>query len=174
MREVLPEGFVKVPESAEKVFTGKIFDVYQWAQKLFDGSMETFEMLKRPDTVVIIAKDAGKIAVLRQRQPGQEEEYSLPGGRVNPEDKSEEDAARRELLEETGLAFANFRLLKVEQPYKKIDWLIYTFIAEGFVAEHLLKLDPGEDIELRWLDYDEVAALNAEHIDLDLVRQQLF
>ncbi len=38
---------MKIPPNAKRVFKGIIFDVYQWQQKMFDGSKETFEMLKR-------------------------------------------------------------------------------------------------------------------------------
>lgn len=37
---------MKLPPQAKKVFTGQIFDVYQWEQEMYDGSFETFEMLK--------------------------------------------------------------------------------------------------------------------------------
>lgn len=53
MKKVIPDNAVLVPDAAQHVFEGMIFDVYQWPQKLFDGSEHTFEMLKRPDTVVV-------------------------------------------------------------------------------------------------------------------------
>ena len=43
-----------IPKDARCVFKGVIFEVWQWEQKMFDGSMATFERIKRPDTVVII------------------------------------------------------------------------------------------------------------------------
>lgn len=44
----------KIPSHAVKVFSGVIFDVYQWQQELFNGETATFEALRRPSTVVII------------------------------------------------------------------------------------------------------------------------
>lgn len=38
-----------IPPNAQRVFSGKIFDVYQWPQPLFDGSIATFEVAKRLD-----------------------------------------------------------------------------------------------------------------------------
>lgn len=55
---------MKIPSEATKVFDGVIFDVYQWQQKMFDGSIETFEMLKRVSTVGIIAIKDDKLALL--------------------------------------------------------------------------------------------------------------
>ena len=54
MREYIPQKAKLIPKQAECKFRGELFDVYQWPQKLFDGSMSTFEMLKRDDTVVIV------------------------------------------------------------------------------------------------------------------------
>lgn len=52
---------MKIPINARRVFKGIIFDVYQWEQKMFDGNFKTFEMLKRPNTVEIIAIRDNKI-----------------------------------------------------------------------------------------------------------------
>ena len=43
----LPAGAHLIPPEAKCVFRGKIFDVYQWPQRLYDGSTATFEMLRR-------------------------------------------------------------------------------------------------------------------------------
>jgi len=43
---------MKLTSQAQRVFKGIIFDVYQWKQKMFDGSQGIFEMLKRPDTAL--------------------------------------------------------------------------------------------------------------------------
>lgn len=134
------------------VFAGEIFSVYQWPQKLFDGSMATFEMLKRPDTVQIVAiretAEGPKVIFTRQRQPRKDWFYDYPGGRVDKEDKNELAAAKRELLEETGYAFRNWKLIRVNQPFSKIDWLVYTFVATDFEGKAEQRLDGGEDIEV--------------------------
>ena len=49
---VLPKGARLIPPEADRVFRGEIYEVYQWPQKMPDGSVETFEMLRRPDTVM--------------------------------------------------------------------------------------------------------------------------
>jgi ADP-ribose pyrophosphatase len=45
---------VKIPPHASKVFSGIIFDVYQWDQQLFNGKIATFEALTRSSTVIVI------------------------------------------------------------------------------------------------------------------------
>ena len=57
----------KLPKNARRVFKGEIFEVWQWPQKMYDGSTETFEMLKRPDTTQVIATVGDKIALLIQK-----------------------------------------------------------------------------------------------------------
>ena len=66
MQKVIPETAVLVPSQAEKVFTGQIFDVYQWQQTLFDNSQAMFEMLKRPDTVFTICIVDGRIVIIER------------------------------------------------------------------------------------------------------------
>lgn len=179
MRKFIPEKVRLIPKEATKVFEGRIYDVYQWPQKLFDGSTETFEMLSRADTVKIIVLvnekelkslqnikneqmfmndsdqeadnlscDRRKIIITHQTQPRKDWFYDYPGGRVDAEDESELEAAKRELREETGLVFKNWKLVEVNQPFSKIDWLVYTFVASELAAQTQQELDAGEKIEV--------------------------
>ena len=145
---------MKVPKEAKRVFKGNIFDVYQWPQKMFDGSEETFEVLKRPDTVEVIAVKDGKICVSIQSQPNKLNFYSLFGGRA---EEGEEPivTARRELLEESGMTSDSWELHKSYMPVHKIDWTIYTYIAKDCKKSSSVKLDPGEKIESKELNFDE-------------------
>lgn len=188
MRRFVPENVKLIPEEAEKVFQGKIWTVYQWPQKMFDGSFETFEMLRRADTVKIIpvvtaaeARELGfatevtddgggengiadmngemRLIVTKQEQPRKDCFYDYPGGRMDEEDADELAAAKRELLEETGLSFRNWKLIKVEQPFSKIDWLVYTFLATGLEGHVSQNLDAGEKIEVEATSFEEVRRL---------------
>src|SRR3989344_2203505 len=112
-----------IPESAKRVFEGKIFDVYQWEQELFDGTKETFEKISRPDTVVVIPILSDKrILLLHDEQPDRKPVLTAPSGRIE-ENEMPEETAKRELLEETGyevkelVSFFNF------QPLNKMDWI---------------------------------------------------
>lgn len=174
MRKFVPKTAKLIPEEAEKVFQGKIYGVYQWPQKMFDGSFETFEMLRRPDTVKIIPivtaeearrlgfaaeDDEKRLIVTRQEQPRKDCFYDYPGGRMDETDADELSAAKRELLEETGLSFRNWKLVQVEQPFNKIDWLVYTFVATGLLERTEQKLDAGEKIEVMAMSFAEVKRL---------------
>lgn len=161
-RKYVPNKIKTIPESAEKVFTGKIFDVYQWQQEMFDGTFDTFEMLKRPDTVNTVAIIDDKIVVTRQRQPRKDWFYSLPGGRADEEDEDELAAAKREMLEESGMSFANWKLVAVKQEYNKIDWLIYTFVATDLISKEEINPDAGEEIQVIEMSFDEVKELSRQ------------
>lgn len=149
-----------MPDSAERVFKGEIFDVYQWPQTMFDGSSATFEMLKRPDTVVAICLVNDCILVLDDEQPHTGSRKSFPSGRVEPTDPSTLVAAQREVLEETGYAFKNWRLLKVQQPHLKIEWFVYLWLAwEPAGEKRAATPDIGEKLSLHDLTFDEVKTL---------------
>ena len=93
----------KLPENAKCVYKGKLFDIYNWEQEMFDGSFETFEAVKRCDSVQVIAVTPNKkLIITKEAQPYVGNFLSIPGGRV---DKGEghEEAAKRELIEETGI-----------------------------------------------------------------------
>ena len=52
LRRPLPEQ--RIPDDAVKVFSGKIFNTYQWPQRLYDGTETIFEAIRRPDSVNIL------------------------------------------------------------------------------------------------------------------------
>ncbi|MFA5130328.1 MAG: NUDIX hydrolase [Patescibacteria group bacterium] len=168
-----------IPPHAKCVFHGVIFDVYQWEQKMFDGTVQTFEKLKRADTVIIYpVLDDGRILLTEQEQPGKLSFLGAAGGRV---DEGEDilEAAKRELLEETGYTAKEFTLWKAEQPTGKIEWVIYSFIAKGLTKAAEQTLDAGEKISLKPVTFDEFLALSQDDrfaekdVVLELLRASL-
>lgn len=159
MREYIPSDALLIPSNAKLAFSGKIFDVYQWPQKLFDGTTETFEMLRRKDTVKTIAIKDDKIVITHQKQPRKTWFYDVPGGRNDVPEENELAAAQRELREETGMSFRTWRLVEVHQPLMKIDWLVYTFLATDFDSQIAQDLDGGELIEVQAVSFDELKSL---------------
>jgi ADP-ribose pyrophosphatase len=161
-----PKSEQPIPEHAKCVFKGEIFDVYQWEQKMFDGSTAIFEKVKRPDTVIVFpVLENGKILLTKQEQPGGRRPFiGAAGGRVN---KDEEilAAAKRELLEETGCTAEEFVLWKSLQPQIKIEWAVYVFIGKGAKKVAGLSLDAGEKIETVEVTFDEF---------MDMARQDNF
>ncbi len=162
MSRIVPKDTVTIPTDAEKVFEGMIYEVYQWQQKMFDGSYHTFEMLKRPDTIKVIAIKDNKVVITEQEQPGLPPFIDVPGGRHDVDGESELAAAQREMLEETGMTFGNWRLIGIHQPFTKIDWLVYTFLATDFINQVPQQLDAGEKITTVLMDFEEVKRQTAQ------------
>jgi len=159
MTKPLPDKAKLIPTQAKKVFEGEIHDVFHWQQKMYDGSHARFEMLRRPDTVYILAiNDEEKVALLTQEQPDREEHFSLPAGRVDPgEDVL--SAAKRELVEETGLVMHDWSLKSVSQPHTKFEWFSYFFVARNVTDTKQQTLDNGEKISWKFVEYSKIVNL---------------
>lgn len=159
MRTTLPSNAKLVPKDAKLVFKGIIYDTYHWRQEMFDGSLATFEMLKRPDTVKVLAVKDDKVVLLKQEQPGHRSFLDVPGGRHDDPSETELEAAQRELAEETGLTFQSWRLLDVTQPNPKIEWFLYTFLAAEFDKIVPRQLDSGEKIDVQCINFADFKRL---------------
>jgi ADP-ribose pyrophosphatase len=159
MKKIVPADAKLLPEIAKRVFQGVIFDVYQWPQQMFDGTEETFEMLRRPDTVIVVGVQGDDVLTIEDEQPHTGKKLSFPGGRVDDTDADILSAAKREMLEETGFEFNSWNLVKVFQPHFKFEWFIYIFVATDGKRTAEPHLDAGEKISVRQLPYAEVKKL---------------
>ena len=157
-----PQSRQPIPPNAKKVFKGEVFDVYQWKQKLFDGTYATFEKIKRADGVNVIPVTAeGKIILGRQAQPGEKPFIGVLGGAMD-EGETPLETAKRELLEESGYKATKWTLWDAVQLYSKSEWAIYTFIARGCQKVQAQTLEPGERIKLLYVSFDEYLDIIAQ------------
>lgn len=153
-----------IPPQAKKVFTGQIFDVYQWEQTMFDGSTETFEMLQRPNMVQILTVVEDKILVIQEEQPNMPQVTSIPGGRQDAEDATPLEAAKRELEEETGYTSTEWSELFLWEPHRKIAMKQYCFLAKHATQTGVQQLDPGERISSTIISFEEFITLASSNI----------
>lgn len=130
------------------VFKGILFEVWQWEQTLFDGTKAVFEGLRRPDSVLIlpVLRD-GRVILAKEKQPGMSQMLRALGGRIEPGELPEE-AARRELFEESGYKAKELRFWDAWQPLNKVDWAVYLYVAHGLSTPSRMSLDPGELVAL--------------------------
>ncbi len=150
----------RIPSHAHKVFTGKIFDVWQWEQEQFDGSTKTFESVARPDTAQVIATtEDDRLLVLHQEQPGRPPFLCVAGGVVEKNmDPLEE--AKRELLEETGYASDDWTLWQTFQPHYKTVFTAYYYIARRCRKVQDPQPDSGERITVESVSFDDFLRLS--------------
>ncbi len=146
----------KIPDDAKVVFSGKIWGIYHWKEKLPNGSEEIFEGIKRKSTVRIIAVSNKKIIFAKEYEPNGTSFYNLLGGRI---ENGEEplSAAKRELLEESGFSSENWQLLEVVDVLKmpRIEFYSYLFLAKDCKKISEQKLEPREKIEVIESDFEE-------------------
>jgi ADP-ribose pyrophosphatase len=151
-----PKSKITRPPQAELVFQGKLFKVWQWDQLLDNGSTARFESLSRPDTVLILPVVERKYVLFAdERQYGMDRMIRTLGGRVE-NGESAEDAARRELLEESGYIAGELILWQSWQPVNKVDWAVYLFITHNPQLKGNQSLDPTEKIELTKIPISEL------------------
>jgi len=121
---------------------------------MFDGTTATFETVKRSDTVMVIAVVGDKIISVYEEQPDHVREFGLLGGRVN-DGEEPLDAAKRELMEESGLVSENMEHYKTYTPFHRIIWSMHVFIARDCRKAGEPKLESGERITLREMSFEE-------------------
>ncbi|MDD2731193.1 MAG: NUDIX hydrolase [Candidatus Portnoybacteria bacterium] len=93
---------ISPPTDSKLVFEGVRYKIFQAPRVQFDGSTKTFEYLIRPDSVTVFAFiTPDEILLTEQLHPGSESFFDFPGGQVD-KGETHEEAARRELVEETG------------------------------------------------------------------------
>lgn len=156
-----PTSAQPIPPHAKKVFAGVIFDVYQWEQEMFDGTIKTFEKLSRPGTVIVYpVLPNGDIILVEDEQPGKEKVIKALAGRMeHGEDPN--DTARRECREESGYEVGRLIPWSIIQPVGKIDWTVYTYIAKDIRLVGAPELDSGERITLKPMTFDELIEWNS-------------
>lgn len=148
-----------LPEGAQSVFKGTIFTVWQWQQRLFDGSSATFECVSRPNTASVVGVMADRsILLVEDEQPNRGVVLTAPGGQIE-ESETPEEAGKRELLEETGYQVETLVPWFTSAPGSRVVWQHFVFIGRGLTKLREPQTDKLERIQLRLFTFDEFLAL---------------
>lgn len=132
--------------SSEEIFKGTLLHVFKDNAKLPNGDEATREYFKHEGAVGIVPMtEDGKIIMERQfRYPLQRVITEIPAGKVEGPEEDRLEAAKRELLEETGITADNWQNLGDYYP------------AAAYTTERLtLYLATGLHFGERKLDEDE-------------------
>lgn len=137
MPDIKPEPTL----TSETVFSGRLIDVRRDTVRLPNDDTTTREIVVHPEVVAMVpVLDDGRLVLVRQyRKAVDRVLLEIPAGGIDPGETAEE-AARREMIEETGYRVGSLRLLTS----------FYT--SPGFTTEnmHLFlveNLKPGEATE---------------------------
>lgn len=127
-----------------------------------DGSDGQYDHVVVPGAVSVLAlDDAGRVAVTRQWiYVHGSRQWRLPSGRIDTGDADPEAAARRELVEETGLSAERIVPLGTINCADSFSNLReHAFLATG-LSQGVARLEPGEsDLEVHWLPFAQALDL---------------
>jgi ADP-ribose pyrophosphatase len=115
-------------------------------------------VLDSPDWVNVVAlTPERRLVVVRQYRFGiGAVTTEIPGGLVDP-GENHEDAAQRELREETGHTATKWTYLGASEPNPAVfNNLLHHWLAEDVEATHPLEQDDGEDIIVDTMSLDDV------------------
>ncbi|MEO0049500.1 MAG: hypothetical protein RL556_832 [Actinomycetota bacterium] len=144
---------------SELVFKGKIWNVVR-ERFDFKGTELAREFVQHTGAVAILAMDdEGRILLLRQyRHPVREYLWELPAGLLDIEGESRQDAAKRELLEESGYQANSWNeLTEFYCTPGGNDELITIFLAKDLVHIGFAEELEGEEADLlvEWVPFSE-------------------
>lgn len=96
--------------------------------------------------------------MVSDEQPNRTPRLSFPGGRIDVGETTLQ-AAQRQMREETGYSFRHWRLVQIVQPYTKMEWFIYTYLAWQSTGVVAPQLDAGEKVTPQRLDLHQLKRL---------------
>ena len=149
------------PLSSELVFDGKLLKVRRDVVRLPDGGQATREYIRHPGAVAVVPLfDDGSLLLERQfRYPHAREFIEVPAGKLEPNEPQLE-TAKRELLEETGYAAAEWQHLgTIHTAIAYTDEAIGLYLAKKLAKAGTPQLDAGEFVETLIVPFDEALAM---------------
>jgi 8-oxo-dGTP pyrophosphatase MutT (NUDIX family) len=149
--------------ASEVLFTSQWFEVRRDDAVRPDGSRGYYDrVVAQPAVTVLAVDEGGRVAVTRQwiyvhREP----QWRLPAGRVDDRDSCPEAAARRELIEETGVRAERWTSLgTINCADSLTNHQDHAFLATGLTLSGERDLEPGEaDLTLHWHPVDRLVEM---------------
>ena len=159
MRRLKPAREVKIQRS-QVVFRGRVFSVTRdWVVEP-GGKKVVRELVRHPGSAVILPRRSdGRLLLVRQfRLAPRQFLWELAAGRIEG-GESPLEAARRELLEETGFRASRWKLLAEVFPSPGfVDERMWLFLAEE-LRQGRARPEPDELIRKRWVALPQLEEL---------------
>ena len=155
------EALVWKEESRRKVFDCRVFSVNESVCRSPRDELRTFSVIEASDWAIIVPvlhTQEGKqfVMVWQWRHGLQDLSLEFPGGVFEPGENPEE-AASRELLEETGYKPGKITKLGEFSPNPAImSNKLHVFLAEDLIDTGSQNLDPDEFVSMELVDADTV------------------
>ena len=161
--EVKPRSLLRTLRMGEAYHTQ--MEVDYWTKDPAAGKAAVFERVRvvRPNGAAVVAtrqteSDNQEVLMIRQYREAVDASmpiYEIPAGKVDPGEAPQE-AAIRELGEETSLQASSVKLIKTLQVSPGwTDELIHIFHATHLSPTSLYSPDEDEEIELHWMELDQ-------------------
>jgi ADP-ribose pyrophosphatase len=151
--------------SAETVYEGRIFSVVRARFRHADGEEVVRDNVEHGGAVGIVVHDDEHLWLVRQPREGimRDDVLEIPAGRLDVEGEAPEDAARRELAEELGLAadhWAHTTTYYTSAGFTNEQ--VHLFLATGLREVARPETEEDERIEVvRWPLHDLDGAIDA-------------
>jgi len=157
-----PDAGLAIPQviASEKIFAGRMIGLRVDTLQLADGNTHRREIVEYGVAVVLVPVDAhGRLLLVRQyRHAVGAWLLELPAGGVDDDDASPEDAAQRELREETGHRGTLARIGGMFLAPGYSEEYQHVFAATDLV-EDALEADEDEDLRLERVTLEDALAL---------------
>ncbi|MDD3416389.1 MAG: NUDIX hydrolase [Lachnospiraceae bacterium] len=140
------------------VFSGKMLQVYDDTVILPDDKTSTREFVRHIGAVAVVPiTEDGKVIMERQfRYPIDAVVREIPAGKLNTKDEDRLSAAKRELLEETGIWADEWIDLGKYYPAPAYsDEMLTLYLARG-LHEGVQKLDEDEFLDIERIPFTDV------------------
>lgn len=142
----------------KQAYSSKYVTVYEDEVKLPDGTViPDYTVVKKPDIVMIVAKDENNILILQEYKYAVNETiYTLPAGHIKKEESAIE-TAQRELFEETGYIAEKYEEIGILYDYPSKDChRVYIVLADNIHKKGKSTLDKTEQLNYILLPKKEI------------------